>query len=170
MSELPEIVQSWIGERRHEEEGEFDVERGFVLTGCSSVENGNPLYWDEKVAESTTGGWIAPPTMISVWCRPHFWTPYRNEEGLALRTHFDLKEHLEYPEAIMSADELIFYEPVRMNERVHQYQILQSVSDLKTTKLGTGRFWTIEVVYENAKGDLLVREEIAGFGYRREAS
>ncbi len=57
-----------------------------------------------------------------------------------------------------------------MNERVHQYQILQSVSDLKTTKLGTGRFWNIEVVYENAKGDLLVREEIAGFGYRREAS
>ena len=62
MSELPEIVKSWIGKRRHEEEGEFDVERGFVLTGCSSVENGNPLYWDEKVAESTTGGWIAPPT------------------------------------------------------------------------------------------------------------
>ena len=50
MNEIPEVVQSWIGKRRHEEVGEFDVERGFVLTGCSSVENGNPLYWDEDIA------------------------------------------------------------------------------------------------------------------------
>ena len=169
MKEIPELVKSWIGQRRHEEEGEFDVERGFVLTGCSSVENGNPLYWDEATAEAVTDGWIAPPTMISVWCRPHFWAPYRNEEGLALRTHFDLKEQLEVPEAIMSADELIFYKPVRMGERVTQYQVLRSVSEAKTTRVGTGRFWNIEVNYENAAGELLVREEIAGFGYRREA-
>ena len=67
MSELPEDVKSWIGEKKYEEVGEFDVERGFVLTGCSSVENGNPIYWDEDVANQVTGGWIAPPTMISVW-------------------------------------------------------------------------------------------------------
>ncbi len=168
MSELPEIVQSWIGKRRHEEEGEIDVERGFVLAGCSSVENSNPIYWDEDAANDITGGWVAPPTMISVWCRPHFWSPYRDEEGLALRTHFDLKEALEVPEAIMSADELIFYEPVRMGERVRQYQILASVSDVKTTRVGTGRFWNIEVHYENARGELLVREDIAGFGYRKD--
>ncbi len=168
MSDLPEIVRGWIGQKRHEEIGEFDVERGFVLTGCSSVENGNPIYWDEEAAREITGGWIAPPTMISVWCRPHFWSPYRDEEGLALRTHFDLKEQLDCPEAIMSADELVFYEPVRMGERVKQYQVLRSVTGPKTTKLGTGRFWNIEVVYENMKGDLLVREEIAGFGYKKE--
>ena len=69
----------------------------------------------------------------------------------------------------MSADELIFYEPVRMGERVRQYQILSSVSDVKTTRVGTGRFWNIEVHYENAKGELLVREDIAGFGYRKDA-
>jgi hypothetical protein len=169
MSGLPAVVESWIGKRRHEEVGELDVERGFVLAGCSSVENGNPLYWDEKTADAITGGWIAPPTMISVWCRPHFWAPYRHEEGLALRTHFDLKEALDCPEAIMSADELVFYEPVRMGQRVRQYQILRSVSDPKMTRLGTGRFWNIEVCYENLEGDLLVREEIAGFGYKRGA-
>ena len=55
-----------------------------------------------------------------------------------------------------------------MGERVRQYQILRSVTGPKTTKLGTGRFWNIEVIYENMKGDLLVREEIAGFGYKKE--
>ena len=169
MEVIPDEVQSWIGKKRHEEVAEFDVERGFVLSGCSSVENGSPLYWDEETAQSITGGWIAPPTMISVWTRPHFWSPYRDEEGLPLRTHFDLKEAFGVPEAIMSADELIFYEPVRMGQRVHSHQILRSLSDVKTTPLGTGRFWNIEVIYENSAGDLLVREEIAGFGYRRNA-
>jgi hypothetical protein len=107
--------------------------------------------------------------MVSVWTRPHFWSPYRKEEGLPLKTHFDLKEALKVPEAIMSADELIFYEPVKMGDRVHSHQVLRSLSDVKTTPLGTGRFWNIEVIYENAKGELLAREEIAGFGYKRKA-
>jgi len=169
MEEIPKVVKSWIGVKRHEEVGEFDVERGFVLSACSSVENGNPLYWEEDAARSITDGWIAPPTMISVWTRPHFWTPYRKEEGLPLKTHFDLKEAFGVPEAIMTQDELIFYEPVRMGEPVNSYQILTSVSDLKTTSLGTGRFWNIEIVYESPAGNLLAREEIAGFGYRRGA-
>ena len=169
MSELPEVVQGWIGKKRHEEVGEFDVERGFVLSACSSVENANPIYWEEDAANEITGGWIAPPTMISVWCRPHFWSPYRTEEGLPLRTHFDLKEALDCPEAIMSSDELIFHEPVKIGERVKQYQVLRSVSEPKTTKLGTGRFWNIEVIYENLDGDLLVKEDIAGFGYKKGA-
>ena len=59
MSELPEIVQSWIGKRRHEEEGEIDVERGFVLAGCSSVENSNPIYWEEDAANDITNGCVA---------------------------------------------------------------------------------------------------------------
>ena len=67
MPELPEIVQSRIGKRRHEEEGEIDVERSLVLTGCSSVENSNSIYWEEDAANDITGGWVAPPTMISVW-------------------------------------------------------------------------------------------------------
>jgi hypothetical protein len=48
--------------------------------------------------------------------------------------------------------------------------VLRAVSDIKTTKLGKGRFWTIEVVYENQKGELLVEEKITGFGYKREGS
>ena len=64
MSELPAEVAGWIGKKRYYEESEFDVERGYVLTACSSVENANPLYWDEKTARDLTGGWIAPPRRV----------------------------------------------------------------------------------------------------------
>ncbi|MCP4003914.1 MAG: MaoC family dehydratase [bacterium] len=166
--EIPAEVEAWIGQKRYVEEAEVEVERGFIQTSCVSAEYGNPLFWDEKQAKDITDGWIAPPTMISVWCRPLLWTPERNEEGLALKVHFDLKEALNLPEAIMSADELVFHAPVRIGDRVRNWQVLRSLSDWKTTRLGRGRFWSIEVVYVNQDQELLVQENITGFGYRRE--
>ncbi len=167
MSELPGEVQDWIGQVRYEETGEFDVERGYVFTSCASVENGNPLFWDDEVAAELTGGPIAPPTMISVWFRPHAWAPGRTKEALPLQVHFDLKEALGLPEAVMTGNEVVFGEPVRPGDRLCTHQVLRSVSDEKATKLGTGRFWVIDVEYANQRGELVGRETWTGFGYRR---
>jgi hypothetical protein len=168
MSELPEEVRSWIGQQRYEEEGEFDVEQGYVFTTCASVENGNPLFWDEKVAQELTGGWIAPPSMLSVWFRPHYWAPGRDAVRQPLQVHFDLKERLGLPEAVMTDNEIVFGEPVRPGDRLRTWQVLRSVSDPKTTKLGTGRFWVIDVEYVNQRGEFVGRESYTGFGYQRE--
>ncbi len=167
MSELPAQVQDWIGEKRYEEEGEFDVERGYVFTTCASVENGNPLFWDDEVAADITGGPIAPPTMISVWFRPHHWAPGRTEQAQPLQVHFDLKEALDLPEAVMTDNTIVFRDPVRPGDRLKTWQVLRSVSEPKTTKLGTGRFWVIDVEYENQDGESVGTESYTGFGYRR---
>ena len=170
MSEIPAEVQGWIGQKKYEEWGEFDVERGYIFTSCSSVQNGNPLFWDEKAAEELTGGPIAPPSMISVWFRPHYWSPGRTEEAVPLQLHFDLKATLGLPEAVMTDNTITFHEPVRVGDRLKTTQILRSVSDLKTTKLGTGRFWVLEVEIENRNGDLCAIESYTGYGYKRSGS
>ena len=121
MSELSAEIQSWIGQKRYEEETEFDVERGYILTACSSVENGNALYWDEKVARDLTEGWIAPPTMLSVWFRPHHWAPGRKAPRQPLQVHFDLKEKLDLPEAVISDNTMVFGEPVRPGDRLRTW-------------------------------------------------
>ena len=165
--ELSAEIQSWIGKPRYEEATEFDVEMGYVHTSCSSVENGNPLFWDEKVAQELTGGPIAPPSMISVWFRPHHWAPGRTRETQPLQVHFDLKERLGLPEAVMTDNEIIFGEPIRPGDKLRTRQILHSVSEPKTTKLGNGRFWVIEVQYLNQRDELVAKEMYTGFGYRR---
>ena len=169
MYDLPAEVQSWIGQKRYEIEGEFDVERGYIFSSCASVENGNPIFWDEKAANEITDGWIAPPSMISVWFRPHHWAPGREEQALPLQVHFDLKETFGLPEAVMTDNTLVLGEPVRLGDRLKTWQVLRSVSDPKTTKLGTGRFWVIEVEYVNQRGEFVGRESYTGFGYRRDA-
>ena len=167
MTTLPTEVERLIGTVRYEETAEFPVEQGYVWTSCASVENGNPLFWDPAVAEELTGGPIAPPSMISTWFRPHHWAPGRTEQKLPLQIHFDLKEQLGLPEAVMSDNSITFHEPVRPGDVLSTRQILRSVSDEKTTKLGTGRFWVIDVEYHNQKGELAAVESWTGFGYRR---
>ena len=164
---LPEKVRSWIGAVRYEEEGEFDVERGYVYTTCASVENGNPLFWDDATAQELTGGPIAPPTMLSAWFRPHSWTPDRSEPQQPLQVHFDLKAELSLPEAVMTDNTMIFYEPVRPGDRLRTHQVLRSISDVKTTKLGRGRFWVIDVEYFNQRDEHVGTESYTGFGYRK---
>jgi len=169
LRELPEAVTAWIGQKRYQQVGEFDVERGYVLTSCASVENGNPLFWDEKAASEITGGWIAPPSMLSAWFRPHHWAPQRSGASQPLQIHFDLKQALDLPEAIMTENTIVFYEPVRPGDRLETCQVLRSISPPKRTKLGLGRFWVIDVEYVNQHGKPVGTESYTGFGYRRAA-
>jgi acyl dehydratase len=168
-ADLPDDVQRLIDVPQYPEVGEFPVEQGYIWTSCASVENGNPLFWDDDVAEAITGGRIAPPTMVSVWFRPHHWKPGRTEPQVPLQVHFDLKARFDLPEAVMSDNTLVFHEPVRLGDRLRTHQVLRSVSAEKTTKLGTGRFWVIDVVYHNQDDELVCVESYTGFGYRRNA-
>jgi acyl dehydratase len=167
---VPDDIARLVDVPQYGTVGEFPVERGYIWTTCASVENGNPLFWDDEVAAEITGGPVAPPTMVSVWFRPHHWAPGRTEQALPLQVHFDLKERLGLPEAVMSDNTIVFHEPVRPGDRLRTEQVLRSVSDEKTTKLGTGRFWVIDVEYRNKHGDLVAVESYTGFGYRRSES
>jgi acyl dehydratase len=105
--------------------------------------------------------------MLSVWFRPHHWTPGRDGELLPLQVHFDLKARFELPEAVISDNTIVFHEPVRPGDEITSRQRLRSVSEEKTTRLGVGRFWVIDVEYHNQRGDLVGVESYTGFGYRK---
>ena len=167
---VPADVQGWIGQTRYPETADFPVERGYLWTSCASVENGNPLFWDDEVAAELTGGPIAPPSTLSLWFRPHHWQPGQTAQKLPLQVHFDLKERLGLPEAIMSDSEVVFHDPVRPGDVISTSQVLRSLSEPKTTKLGTGRFWVIDVPYRNQRDELVGVETFTGFGYVRSAA
>jgi acyl dehydratase len=79
-----------------------------------------------------------------------------------------MKERLDLPEAIISENTMTFYEPVRIGDVITSCQKLRSVSEPKTTKLGTGRFWVIDVEYRNQRGELVGVESYTAFGYRKD--
>ncbi len=166
-SDLPDDITALIGEPQYPVTANFPVEVGYSFNTLAATENGNPLYWDEAIAAELTGGMTVPLSTLSLWMRPHRWEPGAEEELVALKVHFDLKDRLGLPEAIMSDNTLILHEPVRPGDVISHHQVLRSVSGPKTTKLGSGRFWVIDIEYHNQHGDLVGIESYTGFGYRR---
>ena len=165
--ELPEAVLRLIGVPMYEERTEFAIESGYVFNTLAAVQNGNPLFWEAAVAAELTDGPITPPTMLSVWFRPHHWTPGASGERKAMQLHFDLKEQLGLPEAVVVKHESVFGEPVRPGDVLSTCQILQSIGEPKQTKVGRGRFWTIDVRAANQHGDWVGTESYSFLGYKR---
>ena len=167
LEEIPQDILDSIGQKQYEEVGEFPVEMSYIWTVLSTVENGNPLFWDDDVAQELTGGHIAPPTAMSVFWRPHFWAPGRTVQRMPLQVHFDLKARLGLPEAIITENTTTFYEPIRIGDVLSTYQVLQSVSEFKTNRLGRGRYWVLDSVCHNQKGELIANDSYTAFGYQR---
>lgn len=142
-------VDDWVGVELDAGGGDIACERGHVLHWLEATANANPLHWDPEVADELAGGWVAPPTMLSVWMRPLLFDPTRDEQIRPLELHFRLKDAFGLPEGIVASNEITFHEPVRPGDVVSTTQTVRSISEPKTTSLGTGRFWTIDVVYTN---------------------
>ena len=65
-----------------------------------------------------TGGPIAPPTMLSVWFRPHHWAPGpRPSSRCRCRCTSTSRHASSLPEAVMTDNTIVFHEPVRPGDR-----------------------------------------------------
>lgn len=164
---LPAAVRALIGLPCHARAGDIAATEGAVRALAAAIADPEPMWWDAAACEAVAGESIAPPVMLSTWSRPELWQPQGAPRALAL--HHELKDLLGYPVAIVSAIDSAYHAPVRLGDRLASEQRLLSVSPEKRTRLGTGRFWRIEVRYTRPDGELAGTETFECFGYRREA-
>lgn len=142
-------VRAWVGTRLDAGFGEVVAEQGYVLHWNEATENANPIFWDPDLCCEVTGDVVAPPTMLSVWMRPLMFRPGRTEFVRPLELHFRLKDAFELPRGIVASNRITFGDPVRLGDRVRTVQAVASISPVRTIRLGTGRFWTIDVTCTN---------------------
>jgi uncharacterized protein len=150
----------WIGKERTDPPGDIVCERGYILHWLEATENANPRFWDPNCD-------IALPSMLSIWMRPLQFVPGRDETWMPVSLHFDLKEAFDLPDGVVSANEITFHAPVKLGDRITTTQKIRDISDEKTTRVGTGRFWTIDVSYADQDGELKGVESYEMFSYKR---
>jgi acyl dehydratase len=162
-----DLVREWVGRTLDVGPGDTECERGYILHWCEATENANPLFWDEKAAGEITDGWIAPPTMLSVWMRPLMWKPGQAYGIRPLELHFQLKDAFDLPEGIVTGNEIEFGVPVRPGDRISTAQTVREIGEVRTNRLGTGRSWTIDVTYTNQRGEVAGVETYHMYAYQR---
>jgi hypothetical protein len=57
--------------------------------------------------------------------------------------------------------------PVRLGDVISTIESIREITEPQTKRLGTGRFWTIDVTYTNQRGEIVGVETYRMFAYRR---
>jgi acyl dehydratase len=118
------------------------------------MEDPNPLFTDEEYAKNSKyGGIIAPPQMLMVWCMPRMW-PFPEFPWIPMA-------ELDLPGVdTWIATDMIheFHKPVRPGDKLYYIMKLDSVSDMKRTRIGEGHFITTTQTYYNQNREMVGRE------------
>ena len=165
-NDLPEEVNKLIGKNSFTDLSPIMIQKGLWQNFCSSIEDGNKIYWDERVAGCHTEDLIAHPAMLPSWVHDFEWHPQRKKVQ-PMELHFHLKNILNLPLGIVTEVDIEYYLPIKDGDAISANQTLLSVSELVKTKLGEGRYWVIEVKYFNQLEILVGKQNINFLGYKK---
>lgn len=143
------------------------VNAPMIRQWCEVMGVENPLYTDAACArEAGYDDVVAPPAMLQVWCMAGL----DNEnypQGSTDENSFEVLKTIEgfgYPAVVAVNTELNFERYLNVGERLYYTSRVESVSEEKTTGLGTGFFVTLVMPYFSERdgadekvGELLFR-------------
>ncbi|MEE9284766.1 MAG: MaoC family dehydratase N-terminal domain-containing protein [Dehalococcoidia bacterium] len=136
---------------------------------CETTEDGNPLYLDEDFAkESPHGSLISPPGMLGTWMVQFRWPwPPRDRKPGGTAIHQTMKDLLDLPVGIQVDQEVEFYQPLKVGDRLCSSQRLSWIGPWKKTRLGEGHFWRVDGLFRNQDHEMVARGTSTFFGYGR---
>jgi acyl dehydratase len=148
------------------------VDEYLIRHWCETLEDGNPLYLDLDYARSRGfDGLVAPlGSVMTTFALPFRWPWPPNDREPAPHIHYTIKQLLDLPVGIINNIEIESGLPLQVGDRVSVSQRLVSISPWKKTRVGEGHFWTMDRLYRNQNGDLVLRERMSAFGYGRQAT
>jgi acyl dehydratase len=151
------------------EEAPLEVDEYLIRHWCETLEDGNPLYLDAEYARSRGfDGLVAPPgSVMTTFALAYRWPWPPRDHQPTRHIHYEIKELLDLPVGIINDIEIETGMPLQVGDRVSVSQRLVSISPWKKTRVGEGHFWTMDRLYRNQLGELVLRERMSAFGYGR---
>lgn len=131
---------------------------------AAAFEDANPVYVDESAAAgSRFGGVVAPPLMLQTWSmqtpvitgiRERGGSPVEGEGAPVLR----LLDDAGFVGTLATNSEFEIVRYLRPGDTVSAATVVESISDEKQTRIGTGHFVTWVTTYTDQHGDVVGRQ------------
>jgi acyl dehydratase len=173
-TELRERLDACVGKPMGSSGAAFapdPVNLAMIRHWVDALDDRNPVYLDEEHAASTRfGGIVAPPAMLQAWtmARPRI-------EGIAERggaameispdSPIGLLDGAGYTATLATNSELDFVRYLRIGDELSSLAVLESISEQKTTRLGTGYFVTWETDFRTPDRELVGRQRFRLFRF-----
>jgi hypothetical protein len=129
----------------------------------AALEDHNPVYTDAEFAASTHfGAVVAPPLMLQTWTMP---TP--KISGIAERGGSPVEgganplatlDEAGFIATLATNSEFEIMRYLRLGEVITSTMVIESVSDLKQTRIGPGHFITWITTYRDEQGEVVGRQ------------
>lgn len=140
------------------------VNLAMIRHWVDALDDRNPVYLDEEFAATTRfGGIVAPPAMLQAWTMPR-----PKIEGIAERggvpnegmsdNPISALDKAGYVGTLATNSELEFERYLKPGDHLQSSNRMESISNLKTTKLGKGYFVTWITTYTNGADEVVGRQ------------
>jgi uncharacterized protein len=139
------------------------VNQPMIRHWTAAMEDHNPVYTDAAFAASTRfGGIVAPPLMLQTWTMP---TP--KITGIAERggsptegpqNPLTVLDEAGFIATLATNSEFEILRYLRLGETITSAMVIESVSDLKKTRIGPGHFVTWVTTFRDERGEVVGRQ------------
>jgi hypothetical protein len=141
-----------------------------VWQWCSAMGDRSPLYLDETYQSSTEFAGrriVAPPAMMQMWTMRDINGAYA-PGSTATKPYLimDVLRQLGYSDNLAVSYDITFHRYLVEGDRAHHYQTVVNISELKTTALGEGYFFTDQMEFIDQHGELFAEAQVCYFQYR----
>ncbi|GAB3269668.1 bifunctional MaoC family dehydratase N-terminal/OB-fold nucleic acid binding domain-containing protein [Parahaliea aestuarii] len=157
MSEAPPDLSAFLGGDRGPYRSWDAVNRPMIRHWCEALGDDNPVYRDAAAARAAGfDGIVAPPTMLQAWTM----RGYReqrppgsdNSDPFAVLAAL---EELGYPAVVAVNCEQEYQQYVIEGDSLYYRSTIESISEEKSTALGTGFFVTELSTYYNQRDEVV---------------
>ncbi len=136
-----------------------EVNQAMIRHFVEAVGDENPVYTDEKAARAAGfPGVIAPPQMLQAWVMRGYKASYSPASDRELTAHDEVMALLDsggFTSVVATDCEQEYMRPLVLGDRVAATSVIESISDLKSTALGAGHFFTTRLEFVDSSGDLV---------------
>jgi uncharacterized protein len=139
----------WIGVPSARATGGYPISDVRIAQYCALVEDANPAFRSGELAESLWGAIVAPAASLQTWVKQPPWTA----DGEAAVKPMLLRVPLPGRSLINVSTDIEYHRPMFAGDVLSVSDHVAEISEVKTTRLGTGHFVTTIARYENQKGE-----------------
>ncbi|MCB1695575.1 MAG: MaoC family dehydratase N-terminal domain-containing protein [Pseudomonadales bacterium] len=162
------LLAQHIGKRLGPYNSFNPVSRVQIWQWCSVIGDKSPLYLDDNYHENFgMGKAVAPPAMMQMWTMRDVNMQYApgSTDDHPYQIMADLESCGFLGNVAVSYD-ISFHRYLEEGDRAHHYTTVVSISDLKSTALGQGYFFTERVEYLDQNDQLFAEALITYFQYQ----
>lgn len=158
-----EEAQEWVGRTGPTFYAPEPMSGTLIRYFAAMVEDGTPLYWDEKFATRTAGDLCAPPGLLLSMQTSPIWRPSGDTGSRRFRYNVPLPAEKDKIVAVKADTK--YYRRLYRDDRLNFHERVDDVSDEKETRLGRGHFITTTTVFNDQTGETVAENTFTSFRY-----